>query len=476
MSEIPARLSWTEFVYELAALTQKMPNLPPLFLVGGAVRDAYLRRPPKAELDIAVDGDAIDVARFVTDAMNGDIYIMDRERDVARVFVKRDGNTIIVDFARFRGETLEADLRDRDFTMNALAADLLGDQALLIDPLGGIADLRAKVLRRCSPQAIANDPIRALRAIRLSAQFGLKIQPDTALDIRRHAAALRRSSPERIRDEFFKLLGLEQAARALRVAAHVGLLEQVLAVDISELDLALSVVDRLSVILTAISSKRTDHTAASFDLGMLIIQFDRYRAKLQAHLAQVYGNGRSHAELLTLAALLRQHGDALDRQGGPSSLDHARSLAELLRLTKDEARKLFLAVKHCRAVIERESWTKLDIHRYWFQLGPSGIDVVLLGAAIVLGSAGSRLKQAEWLKLVERSTDLLDAYFNRYGEIVEPPLLLDGNDVQAALGIAPGPQVGRLLALLREAQVTGEVASADAAREFVLRSARKLAD
>ena len=70
------------------------------------------------------------------------------------------------------------------------------------------------------------------------------------------------------------------------------------------------------MILAAISSRRTDNTAAAFDLGMLIIQLDRYRGALQNHLEQVYGNGRTRAELLVLAALLVG-------QGGASSLADA---------------------------------------------------------------------------------------------------------------------------------------------------------
>ena len=97
-----------------------------------------------------------------------------------------------------------------------MAADLLGDLSRLIDPLDGLRDLRAKVLTRCAPQALSDDPVRCLRAIRQSTQLGLKIHPDTLADIRMNAGALTETSPERIRDEFFKLLALNDASRAIR--------------------------------------------------------------------------------------------------------------------------------------------------------------------------------------------------------------------------------------------------------------------
>lgn len=468
MNDGTIRLSWSDFVNELAELTQTIPNLPPLYLVGGAVRNAYMGGPID-DIDVAVDGDAIAVARFVTDVWNADIYIMDRERRVARVFVTRGAGVRTIDFASFRGDTLEADLRDRDFTMNAMAADLLGDPSALIDPLAGVTDLRMKVLRRCSPQSIAIDPIRVLRAVRLSAQFDLKIHPDTVNDIRRHAGDLRKASPERVRDEFFKLLGIQNAARGLRVLARIGALHQVLPLGAAAGKFSLAVCERMSMILTSISSKRTDNTAAAFDLGMLVIQLDRYRASLQEHFSRVYGNGRKHEELMMLAALLQQLGESWSRRDSRGVATAVRDLIQSLRLTREEERRMAAAIGNCREILERESWTKLEQHRFWHRLSKGGIDAILLGAAIRMAAQGRALKQDEWLQFVERATGLLDVYFNHYDEIVSPRLLLDGNDVKKLLNIVSGPLVGRVLTSLREAQIEGEVKSVSEARSFVLR-------
>ena len=465
MNEPATRLRWPPIIGELSALAKSIPNRPRLYLVGGAVRDAFLSRAID-DVDVTVGGDAIALARFVTDALKADIYIMDRKRDVARVFVQRAGGPLTIDFARLRGATLEDDLRDRDFTMNAMAADLLGNPGVLIDPLGGVADLRSKVLRRCSPDSIACDPIRTLRAIRLSAQFDLRIHPNTAADIRQNALALRQSSPERVRDEFFKLLGIAKAARGLRVLARLGILQQILPIGAGADDLALAAVERISAIIEAISSRRTDNTAAAFDLGMLVIQLDRYRAALQSHLARVYGNGRGHGELLILAGLLHSLGET--KTDGAAFATIAEGAAQDLRLSKAEARILAATLSNCSLAIEREVWTTLDQHRFWHRLKAGGIDAILLGAAIMLGRARGRLAQADWLKFVERVTMLLDAFFNRHDEIVNPALLLDGNDVRRLLDSGSGPRIGRILTGLREAQATGAVDSIAEAQKFVL--------
>lgn len=475
MNDSSTRLLWPPVVYELAQSFQSFPKQPPVYLVGGAVRDAYLRR-AVGDIDIAVNGDAIALARWVTDAWQADIYIMDRERGVARVFVKCCERAVTIDFARFRGSTLEADLRDRDFTMNAMAADLLRDPAGLIDPLDGASDLRQRTLRRCSPRAIADDPLRALRAVRQSVQFDLKIHPDTAADIRKRAKGLRHTSPERLRDELFKLLSLDRPARGLRVLGHLSLLQFVFpSLAASEVRASpligpgstwansLAVVERAAAILKAVSGRRTDNTAAAFDLGMLVIQLDRYRALLQAHFAQVYGNGRSRAALLTLAAALHA-----------ASAQQARSVAKLLMLTSDELRRLSLIIGSYRQIVEQAEWPTLDLHRFWHRLGDCGLDAVLLAAAFVLGMEGSQLNQGDWLAFVERVLNLLDTYFNRFDEVVEPSLLLDGSDIQTLLHVEPGPIIGRLLTALREAQATGAVESLAGAREYVRRCAASM--
>ncbi len=483
MSKAEARLVWPDFVYDLAELLNARNLETALYLVGGAVRDAYIGR-EITDIDIAVDGDAIGLARRLANWLDADIYVMDAKRGVARVFVGSAEKTILIDFARLRGPTLHDDLLDRDFTINAMATDLLNKPGRLIDPLGGAEDLRRNVLRRCSDHAIADDPIRALRAVRLGAQFDLKIHPDTAADIRRHAKGLASASGERIRDEFFKLLGLDNAARGLRVLRHLGVLRHILpaADGLLGAELApqaawaqtLAVVERMSALLTAISRRRTDNTAAAFDLGMLVIQFDRFRAALQAHIERSYGNGRKQGELLVLAALLhRSRVAAVGHDRGAKPLAPAKSLARSLKLSADEERKLVTALNHFTRVIEARVWSELEQHRFWYQLGESGIDAILLGAAQILGYRGSPLKQREWLAHIEAFTLLLDVYFNRFDELVDPELFLNGNDVKQLLGMDSGPRIGAILGALREAQATATVTSLSQAREFALSHAQQ---
>lgn len=450
----------------------------PIYVVGGAVRDAYLHR-PVYDIDLAVDGDAIYIARQVTNHFNGDIFIMDRERGVARVSIAIKGETLVLDFARFRGDDLLSDLQDRDFTINAMAVSIR-DLGQMIDPLNGEEDLKTKQLRRCGEQSISDDPIRALRAIRQSVQLGLRIESETLADIKSHAPKLKQISNERIRDEFFKLLMLKNPSAALRVAMATNLLTYIVP-EVAPLvgysqptphvydvwQHTLVVIEKMTRIIEAIGPRRTDHTAANFDMGMLIIQLDRFRGALYAHLQRAWPDGRSHSALLLLAILLHNIGKPLVNS---SQADHSilalplvKTRATELRLSRGEVERLTIIIEHYHKFFALSDYQPLTLHRFWFALGDAGVDVCLVAVADYLGVWGTHLAQDEWLKIVERITILLDAFFNHYDTIVNPPLLVDGDTFIQQFNLKPGPIIKALLTQVREAQVMGQVRSVDEA-------------
>ena len=155
----------------LASVQDALPPNQEIYLVGGAVRDVLLGR-SSHDLDFAVPGDGIKLARRVANKMKGAFYPLDHERDTGRVvLIHADETRTVMDFATFRGENIEADLRDRDFTLNAIAYNL--QTASVFDPLNGASDLLAKHIRACTAESLTNDPVRVLRAVRLAAGLGL---------------------------------------------------------------------------------------------------------------------------------------------------------------------------------------------------------------------------------------------------------------------------------------------------------------
>jgi len=452
---LPKRpLLWSDAILDLQDIF--MVWGVPSYIVGGAVRDAWLHYPIH-DLDLATPKDAIQLARRLANHFRADIYVMDEERDVARVFIHRPDFTLNIDIARLRGETLEDDLLDRDFTINAMAVDMLGDLNLLIDPLQGEADLEVRVIRQCNLNSILNDPVRGIRAVRQSVGLSARIEPDTLSALRAHAGKLRNVSPERIRDEFIKLLGADRPQTALRILDAVGLLWEVLPAT-PPLDMLkhspnttsswahiLLTIEKLHNIYMTISPYRTDSTAAVFDLGMMVTALDIFRKKLQTHIATKWANDRPHKALLILAGLIHLM--------PPELTDR---VASGLRLSNDE-KKCLIRIMNNYANILKMGTDPLSLHYFWRENEEAGIDACLLAMAYYLAYENTLLKQDEWLKQLEQVQIILGAYFTQYDQIVAPPPLVKGDDIVEQFGLAPGKQVGRLLTLVREAQVLGQI-------------------
>ncbi len=449
-------LIWPDMVDTLQELLQNSPQ--PVYIVGGAVRDALLHR-PLYDLDLTVAEGGIALARRIANSLKGDFFVLDDARDVGRAIVAGNDQRLVVDVARFRGDTLLADLSDRDFTLNAMAVDLTADTHLLIDPLGGERDIQTKQMRRCSPHSLMDDPIRSLRAVRQSVQLGFRIESETLQDVRAVKDRLLTVSAERSRDELIKLLALPKARMALRVAETLGLLDDLLPEILRLKALAprnstftdswqqtLSMVEKMGQIITAIGPGRSDYTGATFGMGMFIIQMDRYRRRLLEHIERPWPNDRPHIALLVLGILLRA-----------ADSDTILQRAQALRLSNAERDRLVGMIRYGQLILEVDDQSVLAIHRFWRKAGEAGVDACLWAAAYYLGTSAGEIDQDDWLAVVERLRLFLDAYYDHYHEIVEPPVLVDGNQLMAALELKRGPVIGLLLDRIREAQVMGLV-------------------
>ncbi|MFH1086471.1 MAG: hypothetical protein V1772_12010 [Chloroflexota bacterium] len=402
----------------------------PSYLVGGSVRDALLGR-PGCDLDVVVAGDALALGRRLADRAGGAYMPLDAERNVARIIYKTDAAVLHCDLAGLRAADILGDLWDRDLTINAMALPLQGDAFALLDPTGGYADLRAGLIRMVTPASFANDPVRVLRALRLGAALGFALTPETEAALAPHAPALARVSPERLRDELCQMIGLPNGALALARAAACG----ALAVALPELtDPAVA---RKAVALVAALEAPDAWTALP----------DRPPA---AHWTDELSFGRSRWLACKWAALL----------AGVGAEAPVVAAAQRLKFSAREARYLADAVWACGAVL---GWDlapapeALAIYRYFRRAGEAGV------AGALMALAWQRAAGAEVGAQARHAQTLWRAWFERRATAVDPPALISGDQLMAALGLAPGPAVGRLLEAVREAQVQGLVGASDEA-------------
>jgi len=459
------------------------------YLVGGSVRDALLGEPVEAfhDLDFAAPAGGMALARRLADRLGGAFFALDAARDTGRVVLPRDGGgRLYLDFARWRGDSLQADLFDRDFTVNAMALDISrAEGAVLIDPCGGQADLAARLVRAVTEHAFVNDPARTLRAVRLEAEFGFCIEARTENLLRQAVPWLARVSHERVRDELARIVRAPGAAGHIDRLDGLGLLPAVLP-EVSALKgvgqspphrfdvyghtlQVLAGLEGLFAWLWPGTGYAPLGEQTTRDLGYL----SPWRGALQAHFDQPTGGEPGRVTLLKLAALLHDVGKPQTRQtddtGRVRFLGHEREGATMaaaalhrLRFSRQERLLVQAVVQHHLRLLhlsQAGTVTRRAVYRFFRDVGDAGVDVVWLGLADVLGARGDALDAIEWQGRLRVAQALLEGRFDRHREVVCPPRLIGGRDLMEVFGLLPGPRLGELLEAVREAQATGLVSN-----------------
>lgn len=481
----------------LAPLVERIrPLLPeigqPVHLVGGVVRDALLGR-ASHDIDLVVAQDAIPLTYWLADRLRLPAYALDAERDVGRI-VARDETTTL-DIARYRGPTFEDDLRGRDFTINALALPAGARTAdAIIDRHGGLDDLRAGRIRIIHRDSIADDPVRALRAARFATQLDFALTPETAEAARAALPALlAHTSAERVRDELTKLLSAGAPHLGVALLDELGLLAGVLPEVAALHDVAqspphheavlahtLSVLRYLAAVEALLDGEPPDETAEW--MGAIATLLAPYRAALRTHLERVVEGGIDGRALLRWGALYHDTGKretrTVDETGRIRFLGHDEAGATLTATRLNRLNCGNAAIRHARDIVaghmrplylatERRAPSRRAIYRYFRALHGAGLDVALLSLADHLATYDGAGGESEWEALLAVVGALFTAYFDAPHEAVAPPRLLTGRDIMELLGQPPGHEIGRLLALLEEAQAAGEVTTREQASAFI---------
>ena len=477
-----------------------LPTGLDVYLVGGAVRDAMLARDSN-DLDFVLAGDTLNIARSLADKLGGAYFPLDATREYARIVVESGtpGERVKLDFATFQGGSLESDLRMRDFTINAMAVNL-NQPGKLIDPLGGAVDLAAKKLRACSPEAMLNDPVRILRAVRLARKYEFMILPETVHWMRQAVGRLGLVSPERLRDELFHILDCDQPRAGLEILDRIGALEKLLpeVVGLKGVEQSaphiydvwthtLEVVNRLSAVLATLAGEYHPDRSSNLILGLVSIRLGRFRQALDEHLAEKLNPDRSLRALLFLAALYHDTGKpstrTVDDHDRVRFLGHdhtgetlAIGRAQALHLSNLEVERLGAIVHHHMRPFLMSQMdgmpTRRAIYRFFRDTGAAGVDICVLSMADMLATYGPTLAQEDWSHHLDVVRSLLSAWWEHPQEQVAPAPLVNGTELMHVFGLRPGPEIGRLLEAIREAQATGDVSS----REQALDLARGLVD
>ena len=444
-----------------------------LWVVGGTVRDAVLGRQLR-DVDLAVAGDAERVARAVARAVEGSVFRLSERFGAWRAIDRSSGRTF--DVSPLQGETLLEDLGRRDFTVNAMAVALAG--GALVDPFEGRRDLGAGIVRVLGADAYRTDALRPLRLVRLATELGLEPDPDTERLTRAAAHRVTAASPERIWAELRRLVvadgvldGLELSGRLGITAAVLPELEALRGVGQSHFH-HLDVHSHTLEVLRRLIGLERDPAAV----------FGALAPALEAVLAEPLGEDLTRGEALRFAALLHDIGKpqtrALRADGRPTFFGHDAAGANQIealcrRLRTSERVRSFLATvtrHHLRLgfLVHERPLSRRAVYRYLTATEPVQVEVTFLSCADRLATRGRGADSAiaTHLELAREMT--ADAL--RFRADGPPPAPVRGDELASALGVAPGPEIGRLLGELEEAVYAGEVSD----RAGALKLARRV--
>lgn len=461
------------FLAELLPLASQ-----PIFLVGGSVRDLLLGKQDIKDIDILMPSGSEYTAREFADKIGGSFFFLDEERKITRVVKQTGAETIQFDFTNFEGPDLIADLGRRDFTMNAMAIDLrefIARNSLdgLIDLFHGKDDIAHKLVRVVRPEALDEDPLRILRAVRFSATLGFTIEGETAGHIRQRSKLIDRPSPERVRDELFTLLSERNAEKHLSLMDSLGLLSALLPEleplrgfapgryhvhDV--LTHSIKTAGYLDVIFDDLQQLSPGHSGAV--LMHLEGQLERFVPRKAALRFACLLHDMAKPETFTdKDGHIRFHGH--DNLGA----DRALFVCRRFRLSRNTEALVSKVIKFHMRLFNLSTPggpSKNAMYRYCRDLGDALPESLLLAQADA--RATSEIMPREKFADTEKPmTAVLEYYYSKFLKVEAKPLVT-GNDL-IKIGFTPGPRFRKILDEIKEKQAEGELKDREEALDYL---------
>jgi len=436
-----------------------------VYLVGGAIRDCLHGRKFLHDCDFVVTSDVRSFAATFAQAVKGTVIPWDQNQ--VRVVFKRGGQRVCFDFSQMHGNCIEDDLVRRDFTINACAVavdDLwTRTEPNIIDPCGGRRDLEKGRIVCCRPTCFVDDPVRMLRGVRFARELSFSLDPSVLTAMTSSADRIAGASRERIKREFFLVLGAGDAYQSLRELLQTGVLEYIIP-DIKEFYSVRQSPPHCDTLF-----HHQMETVRHIDIlrGEGYQRFGQYAATIRDHAARCVEEGVSRESLLVFTALLHDSGkvktaqinnDRITFYGHEQSgsiinkriarqlgLGHtAQRIIEKLTLSHMRLLQLCLLDKVTERAGIRPIRDCEDV--FWELLVLSCADSLATGREQEQTKMQHTI-MALGLQLAQRRSAAT------YVTHAQP--LLTGHDIQQILGIPEGPEIGAILAELHEREQQG---------------------
>lgn len=434
------------------------------WLVGGTVRDLVSGVEP-FDIDIATAGDPGEAARGFADSCGGSFFRMSDEFKTCRVI--SPDRLFSYDFAALRAPDIFNDLRRRDFTVDAMAVDLCGDGEL-IDPVSGLDDLRLGQLVPCGSTIFVDDPLRLLRAVRLATTRGLAISAGLTRMIRENAHRAGEPSVERRFSELSLILKPPQGGGGIRQMDQLGLL----AVILPEIKALQGVTQNRHHHLDVY-----EHTLANYgELSRIIDDpgnlFPGQAETLAERSSRIIAGDAGWRLVMGLASLLHDIAKPYCREeaadGRIRFLEHHRlgremadNLLARFKVSISARRTVaFLVGRHMRfeGLVQQQQPSDRARYRYLRATEPFSAELIMLSVSDRLSVRGPLVTEQDVEQHLVLAREMMRLALEE--EVAgPPPSIINGDELMRALGLEPGPQVGRLVEHIREEQALGNIST-----------------
>ncbi len=452
------------------------------YFVGGFLRDLLLDREIN-DIDVVIKitkktESVGKIAREFSAKTKGSLVPLDEKNDVYRIVYP---GGIYLDFSRMRGQNIKEDLSIRDFTINALAIPVADSFHVfsagreIIDYGGGKSDLKRKNVKMVNKEVFDEDPLRLLRAYRLSAVLGFKIENVTKKLIKQKSFLINKVAGERVRDEFFKILEIDESYRYIFSLEKTGLLTEIF----PEIDIMKNAVDCYyhQQGLWEHSLETLNSLEEIFLKAPLL--FSQNYTQLDKYLEEKVADNIKRKSVLKLGAIFHDVGKPATLKIIDGKVRFLGHEAEGFKLTKKLLKRLKLSNRMIK-IVEKTilhhmrpgnlasvpQLTDRAISRFFTELGEEGLGVLLVSLADHYSYRKVKIKKNEMKKQLMITSEMLGSFYQRRKKILPRPLL-KGNDLMRIFGFSEGPQIGKLLKLIVEAQVEGKIETKKKAIDYV---------
>lgn len=437
------------------------------YLVGGFLRDCLLSR-ESCDIDVVVEkGKAGMLAKKLADTIDGYFIELDDVNKIYRVVFEDKIN--YVDIADCTGDCIEDDLKRRDFTINALAFDLIEDK--IIDVCEGLKDLGKRVIKEISKENILDDPIRILRAFRFQSDLGFELSCDLESIIKEHGVLLNKTAKERVNVELVKLFAGKNVVETLHALNDFNVLELIFPQVIEMRKVPKNSHHHLPLLEHSIETVK-----------QIQVFYDKSCEEVKAHFDEEFSGGQKRFAYLCLAAFLHDVGKPSTWQIEPKTGRHrfimhdsegAKLIAPTLRGLKFSKKQIAYIQKLIKnhiypaGVVTSDDASPKAYLRFYRKMEDEVIDLIALAFADRMSALGPEITPEMTSRNINGLDDLLAGYLAQKNQLAPLPKLLDGIQIMEILGITASPKLGEIIEKLKEAQISSEVNTIEEAIEFV---------